>query len=134
MLSIEALIRNARWQEAERACRHLLCARPADARLNAFQGICLFRMGDFAAAEPCFMRATVLDPWFVNAGVKRCQCLERLRRYDEALELAREWLAKRPNDPTLGAILRFYGNRPDASRTEAWQVGLRKNRPANFAA
>ena len=42
---------------------------------------------------------------FVDAGVKRCQCLDRLRRYDEALMYAREWQTLRPSDPALNAII-----------------------------
>src|SRR5207244_2527678 len=99
---------------------------------HALEGICLFRLGDFAAAEPCFMRATALDPTFVDAGVKRCQCLERLRKFDDAVELAREWRAKRPHDPTLNAMIHAHGNRPDPRRTEGWEAGLRRNRAVEF--
>ena len=134
MASIEALMRAARWRAAQAACHDLLLSRPTDSRLHAYEGICLFRLGDYATAEPCFMRATALDPAFVDAGVKRCQCLERLRRLDEALLLAREWQAKRPGDPVLRSLVHTHGHRPDPRRTEAWEVGLRKTRSVEFAA
>ena len=66
--------------------------RPADAKIHAYEGMCLFRLGDFAGAEVCFGRATALDPRFVDAGVKRAQCFDRLHRYDEALARARRFL------------------------------------------
>ncbi len=134
MTSIEALMRKGRWQEAQKVCRELLFGRPTDAKLHALEGICLFRLGDFAAAEPCFQRATALEPSFVDAGVKRCQCLERLRMYDHAVYLARQRQPNPPSAPPLRQIIHTYGNRPDPNRTEAWELGLRKNRPVEFAA
>lgn len=134
MQSIEAHMRHARWLEAQRLCRELLFARPTDAKLHALEGICFFRLGDFAAAEPCFTRATALEPSFVDAGVKRCQCLERLKKIDEAVFLAREWQAKRPSDPTLRHLIHTYGNRPNPYRTEGWEVTLRPGRVIEYAA
>lgn len=134
MASIESSMRAGRWAEAQAACRELLFSRPTDARLHALEGICLFRLGDFAAAEPCFKRATALDPSFVDAGVKRCQCLERMKMFDEAVYLAREWQNRRPGDPTLRQLVHTYGNRPDPNRTEAWEVGRRKGRCVEYAA
>lgn len=134
MESIEAQMRNGRWREAQRACHELIYSRPTDPRLHALEGIAFFRLGEFAQAEPCFMRATALDPNFVDAGIKRCQCLERLRMFDHMLHLAREWQAKRPSDPTLKSLLHTYGLRPDASRTEPWEMHKRSNRSVHFAA
>ena len=132
--SIESQMRNSRWREAQRACRALLFSRPTDSLLHAWEGLCFFRLGQFAAAEPCFMRASVLDPDFVGAGVKRCQCLERLGMIDEAVRLAREWSARRPNEPTLRALIHNYGNRPDPYRTDAWERTARRKRSVEFAA
>ncbi len=134
MQSIEAHMRHARWMDAQRLCREALFSQPTNAKLHAFEGICFFRLGDFAAAESCFMRATALEPSFVDAGVKRCQCLERLRKFDEALELAHEWRAKRPHDPVLNTLIRTHGHRPNPRRTEGWEAGLRRNRAVEFAA
>ena len=110
--SIEEMMRAARWTDAQYALRALLFARPTDAKLHALEGICFFRLGDFEAAEPCFQRATALEPTFVDAGVKRCQCLERLRRFDDAVYYARQWQAKRPGDPTLRQIVHAHGTVP----------------------
>ena len=127
-------MRNARWSEAQFALRELLFSRPTDAKLHALEGICFFRLGDFEAAEPCFMRATALDPAFVDAGVKRCQCLERLKRYDDAVYHARQWQSRRPGDATLRHIVHAHGNRPDPHRSESWEVARRKGRAVEWAA
>lgn len=131
--NIEQLMRTQRWAEAREAIRNLLIQRPTDARLHAMEGICLFRMNDFAAAEPCFGRATALDPRFVDAGVKQCQCLDRMRRYDEALAMAREWLRQRPSDVALQAIVEAHQYRRDPLRTDGWERTQHLYHEARFA-
>lgn len=108
-------------------------ARPTDAKIHAYEGICFFRMGDFASAEPCFMRASTLDERFVDAGVKRAQCLDRMHRYDEALEVAREWHRQRPNDPALNAIIEAHQYRAHPRRVEGWEIAAQQMRRAQFA-
>lgn len=131
--AIEIAMRRGEWAEGARLCRELLTSRPTDAKLHACEGMCFYRLGDFAQAEPCFMRATALNPRFVDAGVKRCQCLDRLHRYDEALALAREWLAQRPGDVALNAIVDAHQYRADPRRTEGWEVAAQSMRRASFA-
>lgn len=133
MEKIEAAMRTGRWLEAREACREVLMARPTDAKVHAYEGICLFRLGDYASAEPCFMRAGVLDPKFVDAGVKRAQCLDRLHRYDEALAVAREWQPLRPNDPALCAIIEAHQYRANPRRTEGWEISAQSMKRAHFA-
>lgn len=133
MEKIEAAMRAGRWTEGQQACREALMARPTDARIHACEGMCFFRLGDFPSAEPCFMRATALDPSFIDAGVKRCQCLDRMRRYDEALELAREWHTKRPNDPALNAIIEAHQYRANPRRIEGWEISAQAMNRAHFA-
>lgn len=131
---IETAMRRGHWSEGARLCREMLINRPTDAKVHAYEGMCLFRLADFAAAEPCFARATALDPRFGEAGVKRCQCLDRMHRYDEALELAREWHVQRPNDPALNAIIDAHQYRANPRRTEGWEVSAQSMRRAHFAA
>ena len=133
MKEIEAAMRTGRWAEGVAACREALKARPTDACIHACEGMCHFRLGDFASAEPCFMRATALDPKFVDAGVKRCQCLDRLHLYDEALELAREWHVQKPGDPALNAIIEAHQYRRNPRRTEGWEISAQSMGRAHFA-
>jgi tetratricopeptide (TPR) repeat protein len=131
--TIENLMRNARWREAQRACREVLFDRPTDAKIHAYEGLCFFRLAEFAAAEPCFMRAAALEPTFLDAAVKRIQCLERLQMFDEAVHVAKEWRSKRPSHPELNRILRTYGHRPNPYRTDAWESNLHHPRAMAFA-
>lgn len=131
---IENAMRTGKWSEGRRLCREMLMARPTDAKLHGYEGVCLFRLGEFAEAEPCFGRATALDPRFADAGVKRCQCLDRLHRYDEALDLAREWHVQRPNDPALNAIIEAHQYRATPRRTEGWERSAQALGRAHLAA
>ena len=136
MTSLEEIgekMRKGLWTEAQLLCRELLMARPTDAQLHAYEGICFFRLGKFQEAEPCFTRATALDPRFVDAGVKRCQCLDRLHRYDEALMYAREWIGQRPGDPALNAIIEVHQYRTNPLRTEGWELSAHRTGQAHFA-
>ena len=133
MEKIEVAMRTGNWVEAQKACREALMARPTDAKIHAYEGICFFRMGDYASAEPCFKRAGVLDPKFVDAGVKQAQCLDRLHRYDEALAVAREWHVLRPSDPALNAIIEVHQYRANPRRTEGWEVSAQSMGRAHFA-
>lgn len=118
--SIEALMREARWDQAQRACRDLLLRQPTDPKLHLLEGICGFRRGDYASAETSFGRAGALDPFCLDAGIKQCQCLERLQRYDEAVYLARTWQARCGEQPILRQIVRSYEGRADFLRAHAW--------------
>lgn len=133
MEKIETAMKAGRWAEGRQACREAIFDRPTDARIHAFEGICLFRMGDFASAEVCFMRATALEPRFVDAGIKRAQCLDRLHRYDEALEVAREWKVQRPSNPALIAIIEAHQYRANPRRTEGWEISAQNMGRAHFA-
>jgi tetratricopeptide (TPR) repeat protein len=130
---IQNTMRKGHWADAQILCRDLLTSRPTDASLHAFEGICYFRLGNFAAAEPCFARATALEPKFVDAGIKRCQCLDRLHRYDEALMLAKEWVVQRPSDPALNAIIEIHQYRANPLRTEGWEISAQNMGRAQFA-
>lgn len=133
MEQIEAAMKSGRWAEGQKACRELLISRPTDARIHAYEGMCFFRLGEFSQAEACFMRATALDPRFVDAGVKRAQCLDRMHRYDEALEVAMEWRTLRPGDPALNAIIEAHQFRANPRRTEGWEVNAQQMKRARFA-
>jgi len=130
---IQSTMARGNWAKAQELCRALLFDRPTDAKLHAFEGICYFRLGDFEAAEPCFARATALDPQFVDAGIKRCQCLDRMRRYDDALMYAREWQVLRPSDPALNAIIEVHKYRANPRRTEGWELSAHRQGQAHFA-
>jgi len=94
-------------------------------------GMAHFRKQDFAAAIPCFERATILDPKFVEAGLKHAQSLDRMRRYAEAFSVAEDWYKVQPNHPILRSLveqLRQYSGSP----TQGWERTQHVNRKVHF--
>lgn len=119
---IEEFIRNGQWDHAEAAAREQISETPTVAKPHAYLGLCFYRRDQFAEAEPHFRRAAHLDPQFVDAGVKLAQCLQRMHRYRESLEVAEQFLRLRPNDHTLEGLVEFlrpmvHGERQGWERT-----------------
>jgi tetratricopeptide (TPR) repeat protein len=120
-LSIESLMAQGRWEEAEYACKAALQIQPVSAKLHAYLGLCKFRQNLFEAAAESFKRATCLDPNFVDAGAKHAQALDRLQRYEEAYVVATEWLRVRPSDRTLQGLVHGLQNHVKGNRTDGWE-------------
>ncbi|HWD38327.1 MAG TPA: tetratricopeptide repeat protein [Fimbriimonas sp.] len=120
-LSIEALMQEGKWEDAEHASRAALQVHPTSAKLHAYLGICLFRQNKFEPAAESFKKSTLLDPNFVDAGVKHAQCLDRLQRYEEAFVVANDWLKVRPSDRTLQGIVHGLQHHVRGNRTDGWE-------------
>jgi tetratricopeptide (TPR) repeat protein len=117
---IEGLMRQGRWDEAAIACKSALQVQPTNPKMHAYLGLCHFQKQDFPVAAESFKRATALDPQFWQAGAKLAQCLERMRRYDEGLEIATEFLRIQPNDITLQGLVRYLSGMA-RGRREGWE-------------
>jgi tetratricopeptide (TPR) repeat protein len=118
---IEALMQQGRWEDAEVACQCALGSNPCNAKLHAYLGLCLFRKNAFDKAADSFKRATMLDPNFVDAGVKHAQSLDRLRRYEEAYVVAQDWLKIRPADRTLQGLVNGLQFHVKGNRQDGWE-------------
>lgn len=125
---IEAKMRQGDWEGAMVACQSALQVQPTNPKLLAYLGLCQFRKADYAAAELSFRRATLLDPNFLDAGIKHAQCLDKLRRYEEAYVVAQEWLRKKPGERTLTGLIEFLRLQVNGER-QGWErtMGLNRN-------
>jgi tetratricopeptide (TPR) repeat protein len=125
---IEALMRRGAWEEAGAACHAALQVQPTNAKLIAYLGLTQFHTEKYTEAEVSFRRATTLDPNFIDAGVKHAQTLDKLRRYEEAFIIAKEWLVKKPGHPTLCGLVHFLQNMVHGER-QGWErtAGLSHN-------
>lgn len=117
---IEGLMRQGRWDDAAIACKAALQVQPTNPKMHAYLGLCHFQRQDFPSAADSFRRATALDPQFWQAGAKLAQSLERMRRYDEGLEVATEFLRIQPNDITLQGLVRYLSGMA-RGRREGWE-------------
>lgn len=123
--SIDQLFREQKWEDAAFAVQARLQIYPTDARLHAYLGLALFRLGKFDEACPSFFRAYTLDPNFGDAAVKHAQCLERQRRYREAMDVVKEWLPRRPNDAALVGLHDFLKQKWEAEEHDGWERSIR---------
>jgi tetratricopeptide (TPR) repeat protein len=117
---IEGLMRQGNWDDAMLACRSALQVQPTNAKMHAYLGLCQFQKQDWQGAAGSFQKATALQPDFWQAGAKLAQSLERMRRYPEALDVAREFARVQPNDITLQGLIRYLTPMV-RNRVEGWE-------------
>jgi Flp pilus assembly protein TadD len=103
--TIEGCLQRGAVDDAMVACQAVLQVTPNNSRVVGLLGMCHFRKQEFEKAVECFRRATLLDPKFVDAGLKHAQALDRLRRYSEAYEVANHWYHVQPNHPMLRGLV-----------------------------
>lgn len=113
------------WQEAIPACLTLLQSQPVIGKFHAYLGECYFQVGRLEEAEASFARAYVLDPNLGHAAVRRAVCLDKLRRYREAMDVVKEWTPLLPNDPTLRGLAEFLETQKGAEETDYWEQSRR---------
>jgi tetratricopeptide (TPR) repeat protein len=118
---IYAMMRNRAWDDAISECEAALQLQPINPNLWGCLGMCHFRKGEYELAIVPFHKASALDPSFFEAGTKLAQCYDRLKRYEEAYETAREWLAIRPSDHTLQGLVAALKYQVKGNRTDGWE-------------
>lgn len=118
---IDGLMQRQAWDDAIVECKAALQLQPTNARLYGYLGMCHFRKGEYQLAIEPFRKASVLDPKFWEAGAKLAQCYDRLKRYEEAYAIAKEWLAVRPNDHTLQGLVEGLKHQVRGNKVEGWE-------------
>lgn len=118
---VEQLIQQGKWSEAVSQCQTLIQQQPVVPKLHGMLGFCLMKQNKVQEAEAAFRKAITLDPNYWEAGVKLAQCLDRMMRYKEALQVAESFLPMRPNDPALQALVNGLRRQAGAVDEESWQ-------------
>ena len=118
---IDGLMQQQAWDDAIIECQAALQLQPTNSRLYGYLGICFFRKGEYHLAIDPFRKACVLDPNFWEAGAKLAQCFDRLHRYEEAYEVATEWLKVRPNCHTLQGLVEALKYQVRGNKVEGWE-------------
>lgn len=118
---IEEHMRMGRWPDALHLTEQFLQVQPCNARMHGYVGLCHVRCGDLESAIAPLQKAIVLDEKFWEAGTLLAQTLDRLLRYEEALQVTEQFLTVRPSDPTLIHLREgLMRNVPDRI-TDSWQ-------------
>lgn len=118
---INELMSHGQWEEAAFACESALQLYPFNGKLHGYKGMCHYRLNDYEKAEKEFLAAYSLDPTLGEAAVKRAQCLEKLRRYHEAMDVVKDWRPLRPNDHVLEGLEEFLKMKHEAEEHDAWE-------------
>jgi len=122
---VELLMQQGKWQDAATQCQNLIQQQPAIPKLHGYLGFCLMKMNNIQGAEAAFRRAITLDPNYWEAGIKLAQCLDRMLKYKEALQVAESFLPHRPNDPALNALINGLRRQAGAVEEESWQKSVK---------
>ncbi len=118
---IEQIMQTGNWQAVETACRNSLLAHPTNPKVHAYLGLSFFKRAQYELAVDPLKRATILDPKFSDAGIKLAQALNHVRRYKEALQVAKEYLQLCPNSTILLGLIDFLSEKRGLEDTEAWE-------------
>lgn len=122
---IETLMQQGKWQEAVVQCQVLIDQQPAIPKLHGYLGFCNMKLNKVEQAEAAFRRAITLDPNYWEAGVKLAQCLDRMMKYKEALQIAEDYLHMRPNEAALQALVNGLRRQAGAVEEESWQKSVK---------
>jgi tetratricopeptide (TPR) repeat protein len=120
--AIEALMRQGQWERARQEAEVLAREHPTSAKLHAYVGLCHFRLGRFAQAVPHLTQATCLDERYVDAGLKLAQALDRLQRYEEALDVAEQFYRVDPNNEALARLISGLRRQVPPKITDSWEL------------
>ena len=122
---VEILMQQGKWNDALAAIQALIHEHPTTPKLHGYLGFCYMKLNNFQAAEAAFRKAITLDPNYWEAGIKLAQCLDRLMKYKEALQVAEHYLPMRPNDPALVALVKGLRRQAGAVEEESWQKSVK---------
>ncbi len=114
-------MQEGKWDEAIQACESCLQVQPCLGRIHALMGECFYVQKMYEQAEPCFHRAYTLDPHLGDAASRHAQCLERLHRYRDAMDVVKDWLLLKPNDATLQGLHEFLLTQKESEEHDGWE-------------
>lgn len=123
--AIEREMAAGRWQDAAELSQAIIADHPTCAKAHAYHAWCLVQLNRLAEAVDPLKKAVLLDPHFWQANQQLAQLLDRLGRYAEALEHAREALKERPGDSRLMGLVRGLERQVPEAITDAWQISAK---------
>ncbi|MBY0430170.1 MAG: tetratricopeptide repeat protein, partial [Rhodospirillales bacterium] len=118
-----------RLTEAEAVLREALATEADDRDANYNLGGVLYDLTRHEEAEPYFRRALASDPDCAPPRAALAMCLRARGAMDEAAELLEEGLARKPEDPELGFVLRLIYS----SSIPAWHIPMINDHERNDA-
>jgi tetratricopeptide (TPR) repeat protein len=93
------LLSEGNYAEALEALRVLAAREPDNEYAHYYLGCAHYELEQFDKALKCYVRALELVPTYLGAMVHAGHTLRMLGRYNEAIRMAHEVLARAPGDP-----------------------------------
>jgi len=122
---IEGAMAAGKWNEAAEMCSELIAEHPTTAKLYAYLGWCNAQRGrPLESIEP-LRKAVILEPHFWQASFQLAQILDRLGRYAEALQHARDALKDRPGHAPIEGLIRGLERQVPEAITDSWQISTK---------
>lgn len=113
------------WVQAAEEAKAILAEHPTSAKAWAYLGWAYENLGRHAEAIEPLRKAIILEPHFWQASFQVAQILDRLGRYPEALQHAREALRDKPGHDPIEALIRGLERQVPEELTDAWQLSVK---------
>lgn len=123
--AIERAIGSGQWNEAAELCRQSLADHPTSAKLYAYLGWSYAQLGRPADSVEPLRKAIILEPHFWQASYQLAQLLDRMGRYREALQHARDAIREKPGHPGIEGLIRGLERQVPDEITDAWQLSVK---------
>ena len=117
----DLMIQRGQWAELFNKCVEDCNELPTNPRPHAYMGFCYMQARQMDRAVICLQKAVRLDPNYFDAQFRLAQCLDRMQRFDEALEPAQEAVRLRPSDPTAQVLLRGIQRYANDKMVDGWK-------------
>lgn len=119
---IEREMAAGNWQAAVELSQAAIADHPTCAKAHAYHAWNLIQLDRESEAVAPLKTAVELEPRFWQASQQLAQLLDRLGRYAEALEHAREALRERPSDDGIIGLVRGLERQVPEEITDSWQI------------
>lgn len=130
----EDLKANSMWDEIIFEADTRIQITPHIGRLHYFKGFALFQLNNYEEAEPSLMRAYTLDELQVEALIMHIQCLEKLERYRDAMDIVKAWQPRFPNENRLEGLRQFLSDKWTSVEHDGWEKSRLAGRKIVWAA
>jgi tetratricopeptide (TPR) repeat protein len=122
---IEGAMAAGKWNEAADMCIGLIAEHPTTAKLYAYLGWCYAQLGRPVDSVEPLRKAVILEPHFWQASFQLAQLLDKMGRYAEALQHARDALKDKPGFTPIESLIRGLERQVPDKITDAWQVSAK---------
>ena len=113
------------WTQAADEAKAIIAEHPTSAKAWAYLGWSFEKLGRHAESVEPLRKAIILEPHFWQASYQLAQILDRLGRYPEALQHAREALRDKPGCDQIEGLIRGLERQVPEELTDAWQLSTK---------